>query len=161
MGRIALMDFDVAVSAVIVVNKLNFCDLRDTIALSAAMDMNSLLINRFLPGGAGVENAQKLSLNETELVEMLSTVEEACGDYGIPPLIGTPTPLCLEGLRSYKFLLKEGCMAGKNLHCAIDPSGGMKVCNHSPTILGNCLSSDPQELYENSEYVRGFSELHS
>lgn len=35
----------------------------------------------------------------------------------------------------------------------------LKVCNHSPTVLGNCIESDPKELYETSEYVRGFKEL--
>lgn len=158
-GVITLMDYSIAMSAVIVVNRLNLHDLRDTIALVASMDMNSVLINRFLPGGRGLRNARSLSLKKEELVEMLNVVEEACEEYGIPPFVGTPTPPCLEGLRDYKFLLKEGCMAGKGLHCTIDPSGGLKVCNHSPIILGNCLESDPKELYETSEYVRGFKEL--
>jgi radical SAM protein with 4Fe4S-binding SPASM domain len=159
MGRTALMDYDVAVSAVIVVNRLNLSDIKDTIALAAGMDMNAVLVNRFLPGGKGLENASDLSLREAELVGMLDVIEESSEEYGIPILVGTPTPLCLKGLRSYKFLLKEGCMGGKGLHCAIDPSGGLKVCNHSPTVLGNCLRSDPKELYENSEYVKGFAEL--
>jgi radical SAM protein with 4Fe4S-binding SPASM domain len=159
MGRIALMDYDVSVSAVIVVNRQNLSDLRDTIALAAAMDMNSVLVNRFLPGGKGIENARSLGLEQKELVEMLDVIEEASNDYGIPPLVGTPTPLCLEGLRDYNFTLKEGCMAGKGLHCAIDPSGGMRVCNHSPQVLGNCLKSDPKILYETSQYVKGFPEL--
>lgn len=64
MGRIALMDYDVSVSAVIVVNKQNLSDLRDTIALAAAMDMNSVLVNRFLPGGKGIENAKSLGLEQ-------------------------------------------------------------------------------------------------
>jgi radical SAM protein with 4Fe4S-binding SPASM domain len=159
MGRMALIDRDVGVSAVIVVNKLNLFDLRDTIALAAAVDMSSVLVNRFLPGGKGIENVKSLGLKENELVEMLNVVEKASEDFGIPPLVGTPTPLCLEGLRSYNFLLKEGCMAGKGLHCAIDPSGGMRVCNHSPQVLGNCLTSDPEEIYETSDYVKGFPEL--
>lgn len=159
MGRTALMEYDVPVSSVIVVTKLNLGDVADTIAVAAAMEFNSVLVNRFLPGGTGLDHAKNLSLAQDELVTMLDTVEEASGEYSVSPFVGTPTPPCLEGLRSYSFLLKEGCMAGKGLHCAIDPSGGLRVCNHSPTILGNCLVSDPEELYENSEYVRGFSEL--
>jgi len=123
-GIIALMDYSVFMSAVIVVNRLNLHELRDTIALIASMDMSSVLINRFLPGGRGLRNAQSLSLKKKELVEMLNIVEEACEEYGISPFVGTPIPPCLDGLRDYKFLLKEGCMAGKGLHCAIDPSGG-------------------------------------
>lgn len=159
MGRIALMDYDVPVSSVIVVNKQNILELRDTIAIAAAMDMSSVLVNRFLPGGKGIGNAKRLGLGPYDLVDMLNTVEQASEDYGIPPLVGTPTPLCLEGLRDYNFLLKEGCMAGMGLHCAIDPSGCLRVCNHSPTILGSCLESDPKMIYENSGYVKGFPEL--
>jgi radical SAM protein with 4Fe4S-binding SPASM domain len=158
-GRLALMEYDTPVSSVIVVNRLNLPGLRDTIALAGAMDMRSVLVNRFLPGGKGLENSRTLSLNAKELVEMLNLVEEACQEYGVPPFVGTPTPPCLEGLGDYSFLLKDGCVAGKGLHCAIDPSGGLRVCNHSPTVLGNCLKSDPRTIYETSEYVKGFSKL--
>lgn len=158
-GRAAIMDSNVAVSCVMVVNRKNLCTLEDTIALAAAMDMNSVLVNRFLPGGKGLENVKELCLNPEEWVDILDRVEKSSEEYNIPILVGTPTPPCLKGLRDYKFLLKEGCMAGKNLHCAIDPSGGLRVCNHSQTVLGNCLESDPQVVYENSEYVKGFSEL--
>jgi radical SAM protein with 4Fe4S-binding SPASM domain len=159
MGRVALMDYNIPVSGVTVVNKLNFCDLRDTIALAAAIDMNSLLVNRFMPGGRGVENSASLCLKQNELVEMMNVIEVASEDYGIPPFVGTPTPSCIEGLRTYKFLLKEGCMAGKGFHCAIDPAGGLRVCNHSLEVLGNSLKSDPKSIYETSEYVKGFTEL--
>lgn len=158
LGRTALMDYKVAVSAVVVVNRLNLTELKDTIALAAGMDMNSVLINRFLPGGKGLENTN-LAFDENDLLQMLNLVEESSEEYGIPAFVGTPTPLCLEGLRSYKFLLKEGCMAGKGIHCAIDPSGGLRVCNHSPQVLGNCLERDPKEIYENSKYIQGFTEL--
>lgn len=158
LGRAALMDYKTAVSAVIVVNRLNLSELKDTIALAAGLDMNSVLVNRFLPGGKGLDNID-LAMDGKELVEMLNSVEEASEAYGIPVLVGTPTPLCLEGLRSYKFLLKEGCMAGKGLHCAIDPSGGLRVCNHSPKVLGNCLETDPKVIYESSDYIKGFTEL--
>lgn len=158
-GRIALMDYSVSVSTVTVVNKINLCELRDTMALAAALDMNGVLVNRFLPGGKGLENAGRLGIDQKELLEMLNIIESASEDYGIPPLVGTPIPLCIEGLRSYNFLLKEGCVAGKGLHCAIDPSGRLRVCNHSPVVLGNCLKADPDYIYENSEYVKGFQEL--
>ncbi|MFX0136092.1 MAG: radical SAM/SPASM domain-containing protein [Candidatus Hodarchaeota archaeon] len=159
MGRMALMDYEMPISAAIVVNKLNIGELWDIIGLAAGMNMSSLLINRFLPGGAGLKNVKSLNLSEYEVVEMLNTVEEASEEFGIPPFIGTPIPPCLEGLRDYKFLLKNGCAAGKGLHCAIDPSGGLKVCNHSSTIIGNCLLSDPKTLYDTSDYIKGFKEL--
>ena len=93
------------------VNRLNLSELKDTIALAAGMDMNSVLVNRFLPGGKGLKN-MNLAFNESELLQMLNLVEESSEAYSIPALVGTPTPLRLEGLRNYKFLLKEGCMAG-------------------------------------------------
>jgi radical SAM protein with 4Fe4S-binding SPASM domain len=158
LGRTALMDYKVSVSAVVVVNRLNLFELKDTIALAAGVDMNSVLVNRFLPGGKGLENTD-MAFNENELLQMLNLTEEGSDENGIPVLVGTPTPLCLEGLRNYRFLLKEGCMAGKGIHCAIDPSGGLRVCNHSPQVLGNCLESDPKEIYENSDYIKGFVEL--
>lgn len=158
-GRVALMEYDVPVSAVTVVTRQNLGDLRDAIALAAALDMKSVLVNRFLTGGRGLQNARRLSLHTSEVVEMLDVLEEASDEYGIAVFCGTPTPPCIDGLGEYRFLLKEGCLAGKGLHCAIDPSGDLKVCNHSPTVLGSCVDADPQSLYETSEYVRGFTAL--
>jgi radical SAM protein with 4Fe4S-binding SPASM domain len=159
MGRTALMEYDVAVSSVVVVNRKNLGVLEDTIALAAGLDMNSVLVTRFLPSGKGLESAKELSLNGRELVDTLDKLEKSSEEHGIHVFVGTSTPPCLEGLREYKFLLKEGCMAGKDIHCAIDPSGGLRVCNLSPTVLGNCLESDPKRLYDDSEYVKGFAEL--
>lgn len=158
-ARIALMEYSLPTSAVIVVNKQNLSQINDIMEIIAAMDMRSVLVNRFLPGGNGIKNIENLQLAENDLVEMLNIVEKSADDYGLSIFMGTPTPLCLEGLRSYKFLIKRGCMAGKGLHCAVDPAGNLRVCNHSPKILGNCVEGDPKDIYDNSDYVKGFMDL--
>jgi radical SAM protein with 4Fe4S-binding SPASM domain len=158
-ARISLMEYNLPTSAAVVANKLNLPDINDMMNIIAAMSMNSVLLNRFLPGGRGLDNTRSLILKEKEMIEFLNEVEKSAEEYGLTIFIGTPIPPCLEGLRSYKFLLKEGCVAGKDLHCTIDPSGGLRVCNHSPQVLGNCLEYNPKEIYEKSKYVKGFTEL--
>lgn len=158
-GLLSLHEYDLPLSFAMVVNKQNLSEIGDLFELAGALDIKSFLINRFLPAGRGLENVEELILNEKETILMLEEVERASGEYGVPAFVGTPTPLCLDGLREYNFLLKEGCVAGRGLHCVVDPSGGLKVCNNSQTILGNCLENHPREIYEQSSHVKGFVEL--
>ncbi len=158
-GKKTLEDCAASITANIIVNRLNLPDLKETMAIASSLNVNSVLLNRFLPGGRGLIKASSLSLVEKELVEMMNVAEDACEEFGLPVRMGTPTPPCLKGLRSYKFMVKEGCTAGNGIRCTIDPSGGLRVCDQSPKVLGDCLESDPKKIYETANYVKGFREL--
>ena len=51
-----------------------------------------LLLNRFLPGGRGLEHADELSLDRDEVRQMLDTAEEVLGDANRFGSVGTELP---------------------------------------------------------------------
>ncbi len=124
---------DVVVS--ICVTKLNLPELFETISLGFLNGAKQLLLNRFLPGGRGVTRGD-LCLNREEIIAMLDIAEEACSAAKSFGSVGTELPKCLI-TKEYK-MLKIGTMCSGGVEFfAVDPSGYVRPCNHSPVRLGD------------------------
>ena len=54
--------------------------------------------------------------------------------------LGSCVPAC------FNESFAQGCSAGIT-YCSIDPWGGMRPCDHSPTVVGNVLTSDITTLW--------------
>ena len=142
-------------TANIAVTKKNLPELYENIALPLIHGAEYVLLNRFLPGGRGLNNT-KFLLNRAEVNEMLDiaeTVLEKANRYGH---VGTELPLCaISHPERYKHLqVSSMCAAAKGFF-VIDPSGYVKVCNHSPKRV--CHYTELETLPENS-YWTSFQE---
>ncbi|MFH1067247.1 MAG: radical SAM protein [bacterium] len=124
---------DVVVS--ICVTKKNLPELFETISLGFIHGAKQLLLNRFLLGGRGI-NHPELCLSEEEVIQMLDTAEEVCQTAKTRGSVGTELPKCI--LKKDYTMLKVGtlCSGGVDFF-AIDPSGRVRPCNHSPVQLGS------------------------
>ena len=120
------------VGANITVTKKNLGELYENIALPIIHGADTILINRFLPGGRGMQN-QEFLLSQDEFNQLLDTAEEVLSKAGIHGDIGTETPYCIvKNPDKYQYIhMASTCAAGKGFF-VIDPSGYVKVCNHSP-----------------------------
>lgn len=119
-------------TANIAVTKKNLPELYENIAYALIKGADYVLLNRFLPGGRGLENKEfLLNLEETNL--MLEIAEDVLAKANRYGHVGTELPLCaIKNPEKYKHLqVSNLCAAGKGF-CVIDPSGYLKVCNHSP-----------------------------
>lgn len=152
-------DLKIKTSANITVSKKNLHELYENIALPIINGANYILINRFLPGGRGLNNKQYL-LSVDEINEMLDIAEEVLSKSGIYGHLGTELPYCvIKNPEKYKyFSVTSLCSAGKGFF-VIDPSGYVKVCNHSPkqvchwTEIDNIKDSDYWNDFINSNYI--------
>ncbi len=138
-------------TANIAVTKKNLSELYENIALPLIHGAEYILLNRFLPGGRGLNNTEFL-LSRTEVNEMLDiaeTVLEKANRYGH---VGTELPLCaIDNPERYKHLqVSSMCAAAKGFF-VIDPSGYVKVCNHSPQRV--CHYTELETLPENPYWV--------
>ena len=128
----------------ITITKINHYELYETIANAFIAGADTLLLNRFLAGGRGLENNDRLSINNPELNEMLDVAEDVMTKSNRTGSVGTEIPLCVvsKGSHHYK-RLKIGsiCAAAKEFF-VIDPSGRIRVCNHSPRVVGH-IFEDP------------------
>lgn len=122
-------------TANIAVTKKNLPELYKNIALPLLYGANYILLNRFLPGGRGMSH-QKYLLTIDEVNQMLDIAEEVLSQAGRYGHVGTELPYCIINNPSkYKHLaISSKCAAGKEFF-VVDPSGNIKVCNHSPQKL--------------------------
>lgn len=137
----------------IAVTKINFKELYENMALPILHGATYVLLNRFLPGGRGLENTKYL-LSIDEINEMFDIAEEVLSRAGIYGHIGTELPYCIiKDPKKYKYLnIASLCAAAKSFF-VIDPSGYVKVCNHSPKRL--CKWTEIKSL-ESNEYWKRF-----
>lgn len=131
--KLSIAGLDVVVA--ICVTKKNLPELFETIALAFLSGAKQLLLNRFLPGGRGI-NYSELCLNREEIILMLDIAEEVCREANTFGSIGTELPKCIIK-KEYKMLRVGTLCSGGVDFFAIDPSGKVRPCNHSPIRLGD------------------------
>ena len=131
----------------IAVTKRNLHELYETIAAAMLAGADTLLLNRFLPGGRGLQHPElELTPEEVTMVaEIAEKVLKKAGRYGH---FGTEMPRCLiEPDKYHHVKIATGCSAARNFF-TVGPNGKLRVCNHSPVELlywrdYHKLGSDP------------------
>jgi radical SAM protein with 4Fe4S-binding SPASM domain len=118
----------------VTVTKRNLPELYQTISAAFLAGAQQLLLNRFLPGGRGLEHRDWV-LNAAEVRTMLDTAEEALTDAGRFGSVGTELPRCIFSPEKYKRLtVGTRCSAAQGFF-VVGPAGFVRVCNHSPVDL--------------------------
>jgi radical SAM protein with 4Fe4S-binding SPASM domain len=128
----------------VTVTRLNYNELFETIANGLIAGADTLLLNRFLIGGRGITYQNELSLNREQLNGMLDIAEDILRKSKRTGSVGTEFPMCIisKPKSCYKQLnIGNLCAAGKGFF-VIDPSGYVRVCNHSPRKVGHVFDAD-------------------
>ena len=139
-------------TANIAVTKRNLPELYENIALPLIHGAEYILLNRFLPGGRGLSNTEYLlSVEETnEMLDIAETVLTKANRYGH---VGTELPLCaIQNPTQYKHLQVSSICAAAKGFFIVDPSGFIKVCNHSPQKV--CRYTDIEKLEQNEYWLK-------
>ena len=139
-------------TANIAVTKKNLPELYENIAYALIKGADYVLLNRFLPGGRGLQNQEYLLTKEetNRMLDIAETVLSKANKYGH---VGTELPLCaIDHPERYKHIqVSNLCSAAKGF-CVIDPSGYLKVCNHSPVRV--CRYDELDTLAQNEYWIR-------
>ena len=154
-GVAYLKKHDVRFAITSVANKKNINELKDIFELGVALGASELQVIRFMPGGEGIRN-DDLLLDSKEYVMMLESLNEVCMRYRVFGAIGAPNVPCIYPEKKYKYITFGSCSAGIDW-LVVDPSGRIRICNHSPTILGNLLNQSFEEIW-NHEILKSFRE---
>jgi len=136
----------------IAVTKKNLPELYETISEALLAGADSLLINRFMPGGRGLKSTD-LMLSREELNEMLDIAEEVLSTAKRYGSVGTELPKCvINNPNKYKYLkVSTQCSAAIDFF-VISPSGFIRTCNHSSIELD--YFSDFMNLCQNSYWQK-------
>ncbi len=139
-------------TANIAVTKKNLPELYENIAYALIKGADYVLLNRFLPGGRGLQNQEYLLTKEetNRMLDIAETVLAKANKYGH---VGTELPLCaIDHPEKYRRIqVSNLCSAAKGF-CVIDPSGYLKVCNHSPVRV--CRYDELETLDQNVYWMQ-------
>ena len=136
----------------VVLNKYNLHQLNAVVELSRSLGVKRVVFNRFLgPDDFLCQPSQ------TELKEAVKQIEYLRKKY---PLSDTNTFSVRYGNCIPQCFIESGssgCLAGA-AYCTIDPWGGLRPCNHSPTVVGNLFDQSLGTLWQ-SEVMQSWRTL--
>jgi radical SAM protein with 4Fe4S-binding SPASM domain len=126
------------VVTVFVITRRNHDHLRDMLRVSFALSADTVMVNRFNPGGTGLRHLGELLPSPEQIAGALSVADQAVEDFGMPIAVSVPIPPCLVDTSRYSRLGFGYCAAAtERAYYTLDGLGNVRMCNHSPLILGN------------------------
>ncbi|MBN8458923.1 MAG: radical SAM protein [Verrucomicrobia bacterium] len=135
------------VIAVFVATSNNIAGFRQTAELALALGADGIMLNRFNPGGRGFSHLTELQASPEQLASLLQTADDFAAEFGIGISCSVPIPPCLVDTTRFRNLGFGYCAAGgPNAYYTLDPSGNVRPCNHSRTILGNINRSPLRKI---------------
>lgn len=127
----------------------NIDDVKETAELAIAVGCDGIMFNRFNPGGEGLKHMDLLPSKE-QLESALEQLNDLSGEYNLPVSCSVPIQPCVIDVSQYENLSHGFCPSGnKRAYYTVGSSGDMRVCNHSPSLLGNLLEKSFSEILEN------------
>lgn len=145
--------------AVFVATQFNYMDLYRTAELALALGAFGLMYNRINLGAYNMRHADRLLPTPAMIRENLDMLEALGDKYEVPIVITVVIEPCVVDVRQYERIRFGWCpQAGEQSYYTIDPAGNIRICNHSPTILGNIHRDSFSDIYYHHPYVREFRE---
>ncbi|MDM7914791.1 MAG: radical SAM protein, partial [Candidatus Eisenbacteria bacterium] len=125
----------------------NISTFRRTLELNVLLGVRNVALGRFVPGGTALNGWEELLPAPAMLQEALDAAEEVTKKYPIAVSVSTPILPCLVDLSKYDRIAPGFCAVGNSGASifAIDPLGHLKVCTHSPVLLGNLFEVSFEE----------------
>lgn len=143
---------------VIVLTRLNFKEIKETLLFLDSMGLKRISVNRYNIGGAGINNAG-ISLNHSELRETFTIINQIAKDYKLYITSNVCTPFCVIEPQNYPYIGFGSC--GNDQYkrpITLDINGNIKGCNHSPVIAGNIYNENIFEILE-GEYIKSWNTI--
>lgn len=143
--------------AVFVATKLNYMDLIKTAELVIALGAYGLMYNRMNLGAHNMRYADQLLPTPAMIQENLDMLEELGEKYGLAIAVSVVIEPCVVDIGKYEHIHFGWCpLTGEDSYFTIDPVGNVRICNHSPVIVGNIKRDHFADIYYNHPYVRSF-----
>jgi radical SAM protein with 4Fe4S-binding SPASM domain len=143
--------------AVFVAMRPNWKDLKKTAELAIALGAEGLMYNRMNLSANNLASAKKLLPTPFMLKQNLRTLEALKTQYNFPSAVSVVIEPCVVDITQFPNIRFGWCpLAGENSYFTIDPYGNVRICNHSPTILGNLTRTSFLTIYRRNAYVRRF-----
>jgi radical SAM protein with 4Fe4S-binding SPASM domain len=142
---------------VFVATRRNCMDLEKTAELAIAIGAFGLMYNRVNLSAQSLPCADRLLPTPEMIRENLEALDKIGAKYNFSIAVSVVIEPCVVDTRPYRNIHFGWCpLASENAYFTIDPSGNVRICNHSPVVLGNIRRGGFAEIYRNHSYVRLF-----
>jgi len=125
-----------------VLTNYNYDQMYDIIKLAASLGMESIYVDRYEDGGIGAKHSNIFNIKPSleQFRQAVGQIIRAKNDFAVfagRVGFGTAIPYCLDERLADENMLSN-CGVGVDF-CAINPEGGLRLCNQSELVLGNIL----------------------
>jgi len=145
--------------SVFVITRHNHDHLHDMLRMSFALSVDGVMVNRFNPGGTGLRNLDEVMPTPEQVQTALDIAEQDAEAFGLSISVSVPIPPCLVDTSRYERLGFGFCAAGtERAYYTFDPVGNVRMCNHSPMILGNIKETHFRRLVK-SRAARNYASI--
>ncbi len=144
---------------VIVLTKHNYEHIVETLRFMIELKLPVIMVNRYNIGGRGIENNKDLLIDYKELNETFRKINDAAPTFRQRITSNVCTPFCLLNPRDFPNIGFGSC--GNNplqRPITLEINGNLRMCNHSPTIMGNIFSDKMEDIFS-SEYVHSWAKI--
>jgi len=140
------------VVVVFVATTKNLPFFEDTLKLAIALDTTGLMLNRFNAGGIGIKHIDDLLPSAEEFERALEIANRYSQEYRYRVSSSIPVQPCIINMEKYPLVRSGYCVAGTDVgYYTIGPDGKVRICNHSPSILGNFLTEKFDDIVKHPE----------
>lgn len=141
-----------------VATKINIEAVKSVAEFAIVLGAEGLMFNRFNPGGEGLKYIEELMPKVEEIKSALIILDDIASKYGIRVSSNIPIPPCIIDMKAYPHVRYGFCPnGGDKSYYTVDELGNIRICNHSPTVIGNILH-DSFSTVRQSNFIERFTQ---
>jgi len=139
MGAIeAARSVGVTLSVTFILTRRNLSQVEPAMQFMGLLGLKAFMFNRFNPGGEGLKHMDSLMPTAVELRAALKRASRLAFRLRVRPVCSVPIPPCVADPSDYRGIHFAYCIGSTaKSYFTMDPAGGIRLCNHSPVVLGN------------------------
>ena len=146
------------VVAVIVITKNNFNYVGKTIEFISSLGMKHIMLNRYNIGGRSINKYADILPDFDELNSAYAEAHQIAAVSDLTITSNVCTPFCVLDPEKYPSIQFSACSSStENMPLTLDSLGNMRLCNHSPTVIGNIFNNTIGDII-NTETVKTWHE---
>ena len=143
----------------IVLTRINIGHLRKTIEFINGLGIRNIMLTRYNIGGEGLKHSNKLIPELNELKKGFMDADIAAKELNLKITSNVCTPLCILIPDDYENIQTFSCSADiQKMPITFDINGNMRICNHSPIVIGNIFENNLEKLL-NCDYVHKWKDI--
>lgn len=138
----------IGLAAVYVATSRNLLHFPDTLRLLADIDISTIIFNRFIVSGLGIQNRDELGVpDDRTVLDMLNDAQIVAETHRQTIVMGTPVSVDPQTRRRLSAIRFGSCPIRQHqTRWTIGVDGAIRRCNQSPVSIGNLLSDGISEL---------------